>query len=111
MRKDFRDQKGFTLVELLVVVAIMSVLIGVAVASFTGVIGTGDTESDEFELNAVQTAVDAYMAVQKTTTITARTTAAVIASADADAPFKTYLRQLPTKNQYTWTAAGIVTQQ
>jgi len=110
MDKLRKQEKGFTLVELLVVIAIMAVLIGVAVTSFTGLIGSGSDESDEFELNTVQTSVDAYMAVQKVTTITARVSAAVITSSDTDAPFKTYLRSLPTKNTYTWTTAGLVTQ-
>ncbi|MFA4836399.1 MAG: prepilin-type N-terminal cleavage/methylation domain-containing protein [Dehalococcoidia bacterium] len=101
MKKVLRGEKGFTLVELLVVVAIMSVLIGVAVASFTGLIGSGGDESKDFELNAVQTAVDAYVAVTPTHTLAARTVAAEVTSAD---PFASYLRHLPTKYQYTWTA-------
>ena len=105
-----KDEKGFTLVELLVVVAIMAVLIAVAVGSFTGLIGAGTTESKAFEKEAVQTAVDAYMAVQKVTSITARSSAAVIDTSDSDAPFMTYLRSLPTTYTYTWTTAGVVTQ-
>ena len=111
MKRSHRNrEEGFTLIELLVVIAIMAVLIGVAVSSFTGLIGSGTTESKDFEANAVQTAIDAHMAVQGETTITARTTAAVIASGDADAPFTTYLRSLPTKYKYVWTTAGAITQ-
>ena len=105
-----KAEKGFTLVELLVVVAIMAILIAVAVGNFGGLIGTGTTESKAFEKEAVQTAVDSYMAVNKYTNITARGSAAVVAAADGDADFKTYLRSLPTTYTYSWTTAGVVTQ-
>ncbi|MDY6911791.1 MAG: type II secretion system protein [Chloroflexota bacterium] len=107
MKKPNRKQKGFTLAELLVVIAIMAVLIGVAVGSFTGLIGSGETEAKNYETEAVQTAIDAYMAVNTSTSITARTTAAKVTTSDA---FSTYMRRLPTTYCYTWTASGVVTQ-
>ncbi|MDY6911647.1 MAG: type II secretion system protein, partial [Chloroflexota bacterium] len=107
---NYRVEKGFTLAELLVVIAIMAVLIGVAVGSFVGLIGSGKTEAAEYEWDTVQTAVEAYMAMNITDTIIARTTAAVIASSDTDAPFKTYLRRLPTEYKYSWTDKGVTTQ-
>ena len=103
MKKGSRKEKGFTLVELLVVIAIMATLIGVAVGSFTGLIGTGQNESKNTEKVAVQTAVDTYISVSPTHTLAARTVAAVIDTGDTDAPFKIYLRSLPTKYSYTWT--------
>lgn len=105
--------KGFTLVELLIVVGILAVLGGVAVAALTGLIGTGTPEAKASEKAAVQTAIDAYMSVTNLATLppaNARTVAAVITSASTDAPFKTYIRSLPTKYTYTWTADGTVTQ-
>ncbi|MDY6911648.1 MAG: LamG-like jellyroll fold domain-containing protein [Chloroflexota bacterium] len=109
MQHYFND-KGFTLAELLVVIAIMAVLIGVAVGAFTGLIGSGESESAKYEKEAVQTAVESYMSVNATGTITARTTAAAITETDADAPFKTFLRRLPTEYTYSWTDKGIVSQ-
>jgi prepilin-type N-terminal cleavage/methylation domain-containing protein len=105
-----RNQKGFTLGELLVVIAIMTILVGVAVGSFTGLIASGKSEAASFEKMAVQTAVDAHMGVSASATVTARSTAAVIASSDSDAPFTNYLRRLPTTYEYTWLASGSVTQ-
>jgi|GEM_PF-651891 prepilin-type N-terminal cleavage/methylation domain-containing protein len=110
MTDSHRNEKGFTLGELLVVIAIMTILVGVAVGSFTGLIGSGKSEAAIYEKEAVQTAIDSYMGVSASATVTARSDAAVITSSDSDAPFVTYLRRLPTTYQYTWTASGSVTQ-
>ncbi|MCP4595010.1 Tfp pilus assembly protein FimT/FimU, partial [Neptuniibacter sp.] len=47
-------ESGFTLGELLVVLAIMTVLVAVAVGSFTGLIGTGEEVTKTYENEAVQ---------------------------------------------------------
>ncbi len=62
MRKVARGQGGFTLVELLVVVAILGVIAAVAVLAVTKFIGTGTLEAAKTELHQAQTAVAACMA-------------------------------------------------
>lgn len=55
-------QKGFTLVELLVVIVILGILAAVVVFAVSGSTETAKTNACKAEKNAVETAVEAYMA-------------------------------------------------
>jgi prepilin-type N-terminal cleavage/methylation domain-containing protein len=110
MKKLMHQEGGFTLIELLVTIAILGVLFGIVTLSLGGLTTNAQANSCLAETAVVQSAVDIYMAATMTSTITARASAAVVDTADADAPFKTYLRSMPTEGTYSWTAAGDVTQ-
>jgi len=66
MIKLFRNldsqQQGFTLIEILVVIAILSVLAGIAVPNVGKMIGRGEAESYQAELHNLQTGVTAMVA-------------------------------------------------
>jgi prepilin-type N-terminal cleavage/methylation domain-containing protein len=105
------EEKGFTLVELLVTISILAVLFGIVTLTLGGLnTNAADTVADA-ECGVVQSAADIYLAADTANSITARGSgsAAVITDTDADAEFKLYLRDLPTTYTYHWTDTGDVT--
>lgn len=111
--KALKDNRGFTLVELLIVVAILGVLAAVVLTNVTGLVGSGQTEAARAELNQVQTAMDVMMVKKKLTSVTAVTTATSNMASFPDstnALYPDYLRTATTKGTYTCTSSGQVTQ-
>ena len=113
LRRTTRDDRGFTLVELLVVVTILGILAAIVTASLVGLTGTAKTNGCAEELRTVQTAMDAMLAKNNITSVTAQAAAtntfsALPAGAGTEPLSPNYLRQTTTKGSYTWTAAGLV---
>ncbi len=111
-RRTRSGEDGFTLVELLIVVAILAVLVAVVLPNFTGLLGGSQTTAAEAEKVIVQTAVDAKMADQGMATTTAITTATsdMTTAAGGFGLTPTYMRSTATNGTYTVNTAGQVTQ-
>ena len=109
--RGLRDERGFTLVELLIVVTILGILAAVVTTSLIGLTATAKTNACAEELRTVQTAMDALMAKNNLTAVTAKGAAdndmtTVVGAGEALSP--NYVRQPTTKGTYSWTAAGAV---
>ena len=103
-------EEGFTLVELLIVLAILAVLVAVVLPNFTGLLGGSQTTAADAEKVIVQTAVDAKMAAESLATTTAITIATNNMGAGGFELAPTYMRSTTTTGTYTCNDAGLVVQ-
>jgi len=110
-RRKRKGEAGFTLVELLIVVAILAVLVAVVLPNFTGLLGGAQTTAEEAELNIVQTAVDVKMADENWSAFTPVITTATTDMTTASGGFglyPTYMRGTATSGTYTVDTEGQV---
>ena len=111
LKRIHRENKAFTLVELLIVIAILGVLAAIVLPNVTGLAGEGQTEAAKAELVTVQTAMDTMMAKNAITSVTATSaTANMSAFPTGHALYPTYLRTATTEGTYSCDTTGLVTQ-
>ena len=128
MFKRIRSERGFTLVELLVVLAVLAILIAIVVPNLAGITGGARRSAAETELDTVQSAMDSMMSKYEAISVTADGSAAQIALDETIVMTKitgynpetgldstgtvtpTWLLRNTTHGTYTWTETGRVSQ-
>ncbi len=112
MLKKLNSEQGFTLTELLIVVAILGILVAVVLPNFVGLLGSAKSNAGEAELNVVQTAVDAKLANTNSATTAAigSATSDMTTAAGGFGLAPSYMRSTATHGTYTVDTGGKVTQ-
>ncbi len=109
-------QKGFTLIEVLLVITIMGVLAAIAVPNLISFLDTGKTEAMETERDGVQAAMIAVMMDNGITSVTPRaaplgdlTGWPIWAGKQAgDNDFGYFLVDADVGFEFTWNSEGVV---
>ena len=109
--RKIKNSKGFTLVELLIVFALLAVLAAIVIPNVTGFAGYGQTQGAAAELSIVQTAMDSMMAENALTSVTATLGTDNMSSfPTGNVLYPTYLRFEMTQGTYSCVTSGLVTQ-
>ena len=110
-KRGSRGEKGFTLVELLIVFTLLGVLAAIIVPNVIGLMGFGQGAAALTELSIVQTAVDTMMIQSNITTVTATNATANMSAFPIGRPlYPNYVRTQLTKGTYSCSTNGSVTQ-
>ncbi len=107
-----QNQKGFTVVELLVVVAIIVALAAVVVPLTVRFASKGQEGASAGELDTVQTAMDAAMSAELVLVLSepAKSTSVFVGiPAELTGGLGAYMRKTQTTYQYCWDINGLVT--
>jgi len=114
IKRHSRGEKGFTLVELLIVFTLLAVLAAIMIPNVAGFVAYGHDQSAAAEKSVVQTAMDAMMAKTDVTSVNATSTAtnsmASFPTGSSTPLYPGYLRFANTKGTYTCDTTGLVSQ-
>jgi len=113
-KKGSRGEKGFTLVELLIVFTLLGVLAAIMIPNVSGLIGYGQSKAALAELSIIQTAMDTMMAKDNLATVDAvddaHATANMSHFTETHPLYPGYVRFEGATGNYTCDATGLVTQ-
>ena len=107
-----KGEKGFTLVELLIVFTLLAVLAAIMIPNVAGFVQYGHTQAAAAELSVIQTAMDSMMAVSNNTSVTQTNGISDMSAFPASSPhlYPGYLRFKNAKGTYDCDSTGLVTQ-
>ena len=116
-KAQMKGAQGFTLLEVLIVIAILSVLGAVAIPRFISLYGKGEAEAAETEQRIAQTALITYMTENGERSVVAKTDQQLGSDYNTDIsvygdndPTLGSFFQTTTAYEYTWTVSGFVEQ-
>jgi prepilin-type N-terminal cleavage/methylation domain-containing protein len=127
MFKRIRSERGFTLVELLVVLAVLAILIAIVLPNLAGITGGARRTAAETEFDTVQTAMDSMMSKNEAISVYRQGPGAQLDSTDS--VVMTYIAgydpatgtdelgertvdwtlRSPTHGYYSWDIEGTIT--
>jgi general secretion pathway protein G len=108
-KRHSKGEKGFTLVELLIVFTLLAVLAAIMIPNVAGFVQYGHTQAAKAELSIIQTAMDSMMAKENITSITAAGGIRDWSTKPTEhALYPDYLRFSSSNSTYDYNGTGLV---